>query len=75
MDACQGRFTGRELRLRGFRGALVIQSANDEVAAEREYLAASANGCVGKALRGGADELVKRLATFYGAAAPAAAGA
>lgn len=62
----------RELRQRGFSGVLVIQSANDELAAEREYLAAGANGCVGKALRGGPDELVKRLAAFWAAAAVAA---
>jgi len=52
----------RELRQRGFTGVLVIQSANDEVGAEREYLAAGADGCVGKVIRGGPKELVDRLA-------------
>jgi CheY-like chemotaxis protein len=58
----------RELRKRGFTGCLVIQSANDEIEAEREYLAAGANGSLGKALRGGADELLSRLAPCYWAA-------
>ena len=55
----------RELRQRGFSGCLVIQSANDEISAEREYLAAGANGCLGKVLRGGPEELVRRLAALW----------
>jgi CheY-like chemotaxis protein len=55
----------RELRNRGFHGAIVIQSANDEMAAEREYLAAGANGCLGKVIRGGPTELVGKLAAFW----------
>jgi len=55
----------RELRQRGFGGCLAIQSANDEAAAEREYIAAGANGCLGKVLRGGPDELLSRIAALY----------
>jgi hypothetical protein len=55
----------RELRERGFSGCLVIQSANDEVAAERAYLAAGADGSLGKVIRGGPDELIRCLAAFF----------
>ena len=55
----------RELRQRGFSGCLVIQSANDEITAEREYLAAGANGCIGKVLRGGPEEIVSRIAALF----------
>lgn len=55
----------RELRQRGFRGALVIQSANDELSDASEYLAAGANGCVAKALKGGPDELLRQLAQLW----------
>jgi len=55
----------RELRQRGFCGCLVIQSANDEICAEREYLAAGANGSLGKVLRGGPEELIRRLAALW----------
>ena len=55
----------RELRQRGFNGVLVIQSANDETAAEREYIAAGADGSIGKVLRGGPSEIAKRLGAFW----------
>ena len=63
--ALYGTALCRQLRQRGFRGCLVIQSANDESAAEREYLAAGADGCLGKVLRGGPMEIIQRISEFF----------
>ena len=63
--ALYGTALCRQLRQRGFSGCLVIQSANDEIAAEREYLAAGADGCLGKVLRGGPREIIQRIAEVF----------
>jgi len=64
-----------ELRRRGFRGSLVIQSANDSFVDQQDYLTAGANGSIPKALRGGVQELVCELGAIRGGKACGGGGA
>ena len=40
-----------ELRSDGFKGIILIRSANDDAASANRYRRAGANGCLGKTLR------------------------
>ena len=40
-----------ELRSGGFKGIILIRSANDDAASANQYRRAGANGCVGKTLK------------------------
>ena len=40
-----------ELRSDGFKGIILIRSANDDAASANKYRRAGANGCVGKTLK------------------------
>ena len=44
---------------------LVFELVCGKICAEREYLAAGANGSLGKVLRGGPEELIRRLAALW----------
>ena len=65
----EGSFTGTQLigklRGRGFRGLMIVQSANDDPADEKNYLAAGADGSFGKAVRGGIQEKLDTLGRLY----------
>ena len=65
----QGAFLGtdlaREMRRRGFEGLLIIHSANDSVDDEREYLAAGADGSVGKAVKGGSAGMLAVISRLW----------
>jgi hypothetical protein len=65
----EGKFQGtalvRKLRLRDFRGLLVIQSANDALDDERDYKAAGADGSIGKAVKGGVPAMIDILSRLY----------
>jgi len=69
LDFDAGGFSGTglvgELRARGFGGLLVIQSANDEADDERIYVAAGADGSIGKAVKGGVHEMLSHLARLW----------
>ena len=63
-----GSFKGSEiiaeLRARHFTGLAIIRSANDEPNAVRDYIAAGADGFIGKAVKGGhkaAVAIIRRL--------------
>jgi hypothetical protein len=43
-----------ELRSDGFKGIVLIRSANDDAASANKYRRAGANGCVGKTLKSSA---------------------
>ena len=43
-----------ELRSDGFKGVILIRSANDDAASANKYRRAGANGCVGKTLKSSA---------------------
>ena len=43
-----------ELRAGGFKGIILIRSANDDAASANKYRRAGANGCVGKTLKSAA---------------------
>ena len=43
-----------ELRSDGFKGIVLIRSANDDAASANQYRRAGANGCVGKTLESAA---------------------
>ena len=53
------------VRGRGFGGLLIIQSANDDPADEKNYLAAGADGSFGKAVKGGIQEKLGSLGRLY----------
>ena len=63
----EGALYGTELceqiRASGFRGTVVINSANDELQDERDYLRAGADTCIGKGLTGGVGALLAKLAS------------
>ena len=65
----KGAFLGtdlvREMRHRGFGGLIFIQSANDELDDERLYIAAGADGCLGKAVKGGAQQMLCVIARHW----------
>ena len=65
----QGGFLGvtlvREMRNRGVKCLLIIQSANDELQDEREYLAAGADGTLGKAVKGGAGAMLSVISRLW----------
>jgi hypothetical protein len=65
----EGRFLGTglvgELRRRGFNGVLVIQSANDELEDEKAYVAAGADGSIGKAVKGGAQTMLSVIGRLW----------
>ena len=65
----EGGFTGtalvHELRQRGFGGLVVIQSANDEPDDRRAYVAAGADGCIGKAVKGGIPGILSELGRLW----------
>jgi len=75
----EGAFIGtdlvRELRRHGFAGLVIIHSANDELADEQEYLAAGADGCIGKAVKGGIEAVLKVIGRLWHAKFDARAGA
>ena len=51
-----------ELRSDGFKGIILIRSANDDAASANKYRRAGANGCIGKKLKSTAlvDDIVKQ---------------
>ena len=53
----EGSFKGSEiiaeLRARDFTGLAIVRSANDEPSAVHDYIAAGADGFIGKAVKGG----------------------
>jgi len=71
IDFDAGSITGTDLvgdlRARGFGGLLVIQSANDEAEDKRGYVAAGADGSIGKAVKGGVPEMISHLAELWDA--------
>ena len=52
----------RELRSDGFKGIILIRSANDDAASANKYRRAGANGCIGKTLKSTSlvDDIVKQ---------------
>ena len=65
LGSSQGTALFGELRSRGFGGLLIIQSANDELEDERAYIAAGADGSVGKAVKGGVQTMLGVLARLW----------
>ena len=54
-----------ELRQRNFAGLAIIQSANDEPESVTEYIAAGADGFIGKAVKGGRQAIVDRISALW----------
>ena len=65
----EGSFLGtdlvKEMRSKGFEGLIIIHSANDGVEDEREYAAAGADGCVGKAVKGGTTAILSTISQLW----------
>ena len=65
----EGSFLGTELcqqiRALGFKGVIIINSANDELQDERDYLLAGADACIGKAVTGGVATVLQKLAFVH----------
>ena len=53
------------MRRRGFTGLIIIQSANDELEDERDYMAAGADGSVGKAVQGGKQTMLTVISRLW----------
>jgi hypothetical protein len=53
------------MRRQGFEGLLIIQSANDEAEDECMYVAAGADGAIGKAVKGGAANMLAVLGRLW----------
>ena len=71
LDGYEGgsRFLGTELtqemRRGGFEGLIIIHSANDELEDEHEYIAAGADGSIGKAVKGGVTATLSIIARLW----------
>ena len=65
----EGSFLGtdlvKEMRSKGFEGLIIIHSANDGVEDERDYAAAGADGCVGKAVKGGTTAILSTISQLW----------
>ena len=65
----EGAFYGteliKEMRARDFDGLVIVQSANDGPEDERAYLAAGADGCLGKAIKGGAPAMLTVICRLW----------
>jgi len=69
IEYSEGALYGTELcmqiRALGFRGTMLINSANDELQDERDYLQAGADGSIGKGISGGVGVILAKLAELH----------